>query len=392
MNVPMSSPDLTDAERAAVNAVMHTNRLSMGPEEKQFEKAVADYIGVKHAVAVSSGTTGLHLLVRAAGIHEGDFVITSPFSFVSSTNVILFERAVPVFVDVDPDSCNLNPEQVAQAAANLAAGGKAAERWLPRKGAESAERLKAILAVDIFGQMADYDRIIPVAQQYGLDLLEDSCEAFGATYKGRPAGLEGDAGIFAFYPNKQITTGEGAMIVTNRDDWAAVFRSLRNQGRAPGDAWLDHTYLGYNYRINELASAIGRVQMTRLDEMLEKRAQVAAWYGKRLKEFPAVETLQVVETTTRMSWFVYIVRFDPAFDRDEVIRRLADFSVPCRPYFSPIHLQTYMREMFGYREGDFPVTEDLGRRSAALPFSSVMTREQVDYVCDSLSTVLSGME
>ena len=391
MKVPMSSPDLTDAERAAVNAVMQTTRLSMGPEEKQFEEAIAEYVGAKHAVAVSSGTTGLHLMVRAADIHEGDFVITSPFSFVSSTNVLLFERAIPVFVDIDPVSSNLDPTQVAQAAADLAAGGKAASRWLPRKGAEKGERLKAILAVDIFGQMADYDAIKPVAEQYGLTLLEDSCEALGAEYKGRPAGLEGEAGIFAFYPNKQITTGEGAMLVTNRNDWAEIFCSLRNQGRAPGDTWLDHTYLGYNYRLNELASALGRVQMTRLDEMIEKRNQVAAWYEERLQESPGVETLQIVDTTTRMSWFVYIVRFDPAFDRDEIIRRLGEKDVPCRPYFSPIHLQSYMRDKFGYAEGDFPVTEDLGRRGAALPFSSVMTRDQVDYVCDTLADVLNAM-
>jgi len=397
MNVPMSCPDLTDAERAAVNAVMQTNRLSMGPEEKAFEKAVADYVGARHAIAVSSGTSGLHLMVRTAGIHEGDVVITSPFSFVSSTNVLLFERAVPLFVDVDPLSCNMDPGQVVQAVSDLAgadlAGGQdeAARRWLPRRGAGQARQLKAVLAVDIFGQMADYDVFKPVVQQHGLDLLEDSCEALGAQYRGRPAGLEGDAGIFAFYPNKQITTGEGAMIVTDRDDWAMMFRALRNQGRAPGDTWLDHTYLGYNYRINELASAIGRVQMTRLDEMLEKRAQVAAGYGERLQHLTAVETLQLAANTTRMSWFVYIVRFDAGIDRDEVIRRLEEYGVPCRPYFSPIHLQPYMRERFGFREGDFPVTEDLGRRSAALPFSSVMTEEQVDYVCDSLRAVLGSL-
>ena len=388
MNVPMSSPDLTDAERAAVNAVMQTNRLSMGPEEKGFEKAVADFVGAKHAVAVSSGTAGLHMLVRTAGIHEGDYVITSPFSFVSSTNVILFERAVPVFVDVDPISCNLDPEQVSQAAEDLAAGGKAAERWLPRHGASNGERLKAVLAVDIFGQMADYDAIKSVVERHGLDLIEDSCEALGAAYKGRPAGLEGDAGIFAFYPNKQITTGEGAMIVTNRDDWAQMLRALRNQGRAPGDTWLAHTHLGYNYRLNELASAIGRVQMSRIEELLEKRSKVANWYHERLQDLPGVETLRVVPETTRMSWFVYIVRFDGGIDRDDVIRRLGERGVPCRPYFSPIHLQPYMRDMFGYREGDYPVTEDLGRRSAALPFSGVMTLEQVEYVCETLRDVL----
>jgi len=273
----MSSPDLTDAERQAVQAVLNTSYLSMGREIDGFEAAFRSYTGSRHAVGVNSGTAGLHLCVRAAGIGPGDYVLTTPFSFVASTNAVLFEQAVPVFVDVDPLTGNLSTEQVAQASADLAAGGAAAQRWLPRRGAAQGGRLKAVLAVDVFGQPADYDPLQEVAARYGLTLIEDSCEALGAEYKGRKAGTLGDMGVFAFYPNKQITTGEGGLVITNDDRAAALMLALRNQGRAPGDTWLSHTYLGYNYRLDEMSAALGRVQMTRLEELLQKRERVAAW-------------------------------------------------------------------------------------------------------------------
>jgi len=384
----MSSPDLTDAERQAVFDVLNTPTLSMGPQIQAFEKAFTDHTGLGHAIGVNSGTGGLHLCIRAAGIGPGDVVLTTPFSFVASTNVLLFETAIPVFVDVDPRSGNLDPLLLAEAARDLTAGGERAQKWLSRKGSAARRALKAILGVDVFGQSADWDPIRKVGSEFGLKLIEDSCEALGAEYQGRKAGTLGDYGVFAFYPNKQITTGEGGIIVTDDAQAADLMRALRNQGRAPGDTWLSHTYLGYNYRLDEMSAALGAVQMLRLEKLLRKREQVAAWYGERLAEIPGVEVPFVESFTTRMSWFVYVVRFDPEMDRDVLAKRLEGRGVPVRPYFLPIHLQPYMVERFGYRAGDFPITEDLGRRGLALPFSGVMTEEQVEFVCQAIHAEL----
>ncbi len=384
----MSSPDLTEAERKAVMDVLNTPILSMGPHLQAFEKAFTDYTGLGYAVGVNSGTAGLHLCVRSAGIGPGDVVLTTPFSFVASTNVLLFENAVPVFVDVDPQSGNINPKLLAEAAADLHSGGERAQKWLPRKGSASRRSLKAILGVDVFGQPADWDPIRKISDEFGLKVIEDSCEALGAGYKNRKVGSLGDYGVFAFYPNKQVTTGEGGVIVTNDGKAADLMLALRNQGRAPGDTWLSHTYLGYNYRLDEMSAALGEVQMHRLEELLRKREKVADWYDERLAEIPGVEIPMIEKFTTRKTWFVYVVRFDPAIDRDAIARRLEKMGVPVRPYFLPIHLQPYMVDRFGYRPGDFPVTEDLGRRGLALPFSGVMTEDQVDRICRNLRNVL----
>jgi dTDP-4-amino-4,6-dideoxygalactose transaminase len=217
-----------------------------------------------------------------------------------------------------------------------------------------------------------------------LNVIEDACEALGAEYYGRKAGTLGNYGVYAFYPNKQITTGEGAMIVTGDDQAASLMQALRNQGRAPGDTWLQHTHLGYNYRLDELSAALGRVQMSRLEELMASRERVAGWYAERLAEISGVEAPQVAPTTSRASWFVYVVRFHPGIDRDQVARKLGERGVPARPYFLPIHLQPYMVARFGFREGDFPITEDLGKRGLALPFSGVMLEEQVETVCEEL--------
>ena len=381
--IPMSSPDLTDADRQAVLNVLNTPNLSMGRYTPEFEKAFRDLTGAKHAIAVNSGTAGLHLCVRAAGIGPGDVVITTPFSFVASTNVLLFENAVPLFVDVDSRTGNLDPTLVAEVAENI-------QKHLPRrKPPQTKLDLKALLPVDVFGQPADMDALNAIATKYRVTVIEDSCEALAATYKGRPAGTLGDFGVFAFYPNKQITTGEGGVIVTDDDRAADLMRALRNQGRAPGDTWLQHTHLGYNYRIDELSAALGVSQMSRLDDLLWKRAQVAAWYEARLSEIPGVELPFVEVYTTRMSWFVYVIRFDAKIDRDRLAGRLAKRGIPVRPYFLPIHLQPYMVERFGYKQGDFPVTEDLGRRGLAIPFSGVMREEQVDFVCATLREELT---
>ncbi|OGO28140.1 MAG: polysaccharide biosynthesis protein [Chloroflexi bacterium RBG_16_54_18] len=387
--IPMSSPDITNVEREAVAAVLRTPNLSMGSEIEAMESGIREYLGCKHAIAVNSGTAGLHLCVRAAGIGAGDLVLTTPFSFVASTNVLLFERAVPIFLDVDPVTGNLDPSLVQQAAWDLSQGGSPAAEWLPRKFPDSLAVLKAILPVDVFGQPADMDAILPTAQEFGLKVIEDSCEALGAEYKGRKAGLLGDYGVFGFYPNKQITTGEGGIIVTEDDQDAALMRALRNQGRAPGDTWLQHTHLGYNYRLDEMSAALGRVQLSRLDEMIAKRAAVAAMYLEQLDALSEVECLSISPNTTRQSWFVFVVRFAAHIDRDHIAMELIKNGIPARPYFTPIHLQPYMVERFDYKPGDFPVTEDLGRRSLALPFSSMMSGNQVERVCATLSSILA---
>ncbi|MBE9474484.1 MAG: DegT/DnrJ/EryC1/StrS family aminotransferase [Chloroflexi bacterium] len=387
----MSSPDITDAEREAVAEVLQSPNLSMGSRIQKFEAVFQDYVGIKHAIGVSSGTAGLHLCVRAAGIDQGDLVITTPFSFVASSNVILFERAIPIFVDIDPISGNIDPQLVAKVVKDLFKGGAAQDRWYPRRGAEDGKQLKAILPVDVFGQPADMDPICKIAEEYGLKVIEDSCEALGAEYKGRKAGTLGDLGVFAFYPNKQMTTGEGAVIITDDDQAADMMRALRNQGRSPGDTWLQHTHLGYNYRLDEMSAALGEVQASRLDSMIDKRTKVASWYSEKLARIPGIEVPSVATHTTRMSWFVYVIRFSKELDRDDIAQKLGKLGVPARPYFIPIHQQPYMVTRFGYQAGDFPITEDLGKRSLAIPFSSVMTEEQVDYVCQSIGDVIENL-
>jgi dTDP-4-amino-4,6-dideoxygalactose transaminase len=389
-----------------VTRVLQTPHLSIGPRIAEFEERFAAYVGARHAIGVSSGTAGLHLCVIAAGVSEGDLVITTPFSFVASANVILYERAIPVFVDIDPKTLNIDPTLVAEAVHDLTRGGSSAQHWLPpmmrnpksevRSPKSEIRSPKSILPVHAFGQPADMDPILEVAREYNLAIIEDACEALGAAYKGRRIGSSDPKSeirnpkctVFAFYPNKQITTGEGGMIVTNNDDWAALFRSLRNQGRDVHDAWLNHTRLGYNYRMDEMSAALGLAQLGRIEELLAKRERVAQWYNERLKDVEGVQIPYIAPTTTRMSWFVYVIRLAPEIDRNAVMAALEERGIPSRPYFTPIHLQPFYRERFGYREGDFPVTEAVARSTLALPFSSVMTEEQVEYVCEQLVAVL----
>jgi dTDP-4-amino-4,6-dideoxygalactose transaminase len=386
----MSTPDLTDAEISAVTQVLRTPSLSIGPQITAFEQAVASFVGARYAVGVNSGTSGLHLCLIAAGVRDGDLVLTTPFSFIASANCILYERGIPVFVDVDPATGNIDPALIAAAAADLACGGAAAHRWLPPRlrGQHATGRLKALLPVHAFGQPADMDAIADTARPYDLAVIEDACEAIGARFKGRAAGTFGNAAVFAFYPNKQITTGEGGMIVADSQAWDSLFRSLRNQGRDVFDAWLNHSRLGYNYRLDEMSAALGLVQIRRIEEILAKRARVAGWYNERLSDLELVERPQVAPSTTYMSWFVYVVRIKAPADRDTVMRRIAEAGIPSRPYFTPVHLQPFYRETFGYQRGDFPITERLGDISLALPFSSVMTEAQVDYVCTYLRRAL----
>ena len=384
--IPMSSPDITAAEIDAVMQVLQTPVLSIGPQIAAFEQTLAAYVGLPHAVGVNSGTSGLHLCMIAADVAAGDYVITTPFSFIASANSILYERAIPIFVDVDPATGNIDPALLAEATEALAAGGASARHWLPPalRDAGVTGRLRALLPVHAFGQPADMDPLLNLAHQHDLAVIEDACEAIGAEYKGRQAGTLGDAAVFAFYPNKQMTTGEGGMIVTDREDWLQLFRSLRNQGRDVFDAWLNHTRLGYNYRLDELSAALGLAQIRRIDELLAKRAQVAVWYNQRLANHDLIERPFVAEATTRMSWFVYVVRIHAPASRDAVMHSLAEVGIPSRPYFTPIHLQPFYRSTFGYGAGDFPITERLGETSLALPFSGVMSEEQVDYVCEHI--------
>lgn len=393
--IPMSSPDLTDAERQAVMDVLNTPSLSIGPRIQAFEDAFRNFTGARHAIGVNSGTSGLHLCIRAAGVGIGDLVITTPFSFVASTNVVLFEQAVPIFVDVDPATGNIDTQRVTEAVGDLLTGGLAAKKWLPRyipgvqtNNGRGLGRLKAILPVHVFGQPADLDPLHATARHFGLRVIEDACEALGAEYKGRKAGTLGDYAVFAFYPNKQITTGEGGMIVTDDDGAADLMRALRNQGRAPGDTWLQHTYLGYNYRLDEMSAALGAVQMMRLPQLLASRARVAGWYNERLAQIPGIQAPSLADTTSTVSWFVYVIRFDRAADRERVAQQLEAQGIPVRPYFASIHLQPFMIDRFGYQSGDFPVTEDLSSRSLALPFSGKLTEAQVETVCQALSRAL----
>lgn len=391
MKVPMSSPEINQSDIQAVKEVLETSYLSIGPKTRAFEESIASYLGVKHGVSVNSGTSALHLAVIAAGVEEGDLVITTPFSFIASSNCILYERAIPVFVDIDPSTYNIDPTLVEDAVSDLMKGGEAAKRWLPKKYQESAlkGKLKAILPVDAFGQPADYDRIKATADQYDLWIIEDSCEALGAEYKGRPAGSLGDVGAFAFYPNKQMTTGEGGILVSDREDWADLFRSLRNQGRDIFDAWLNHTRLGFNYRIDEMSAALGLSQLKRLDDLLSQRARVAGWYTEYLAGLEGITVPEIAPTTTKMSWFVYVVRVNNEIGRNRLMELLGEEGIPSRPYFTPIHLQPFYQDQFGYQRGDFPETESAGDQCLALPFSSVMTEKEVVLVFEAINKVLN---
>lgn len=389
----MSSPDLSKVERLALTSVLETNKLSIGPKIEEFEQEVSKYVGSKYAIGVNSGTSGLHLAVIAAGVKKGDFVITTPFSFISSANCILYAGGIPLFVDVDIKTGNIDPALVEEALFLLISGKnqRMINGFLPPKyrGIKfGREKIKAVLAVDVFGQPVDIDPILDVARQYGLTIIEDSCEAISAEYKGQKAGTLGDVGVFAFYPNKQMTTGEGGMIVTDRAEWDALFRSLRNQGRNEFNAWLNHSHLGYNYRLDEMSAALGVAQMSRIEELINKRKRVAKWYCERLEKNDKLQIPYISPTTTRMSWFVYVIQLGERINRNHVMTDLGKRGIPSRPYFPPIHLQPFYVKRFGNQRGSFPVAEKLGDICLALPFSGVMTKEEVNYVCENLVEVL----
>jgi perosamine synthetase len=368
--VPLSSPDIIEKDIEAVVDVMKTRFLSIGPKVVEFENRMGEYTGAKYAVAVNSGTSALHLIIRGMGIGEGDVVITTPFSFIASANCILFERARPLFIDIDGQTLNLDPNKT--------------DEQLGKMSQEELDKVKAMIVIDAFGQPADWDRFTEIARRYNLLLIEDSAEALGSEYKGRKCGSFGEAGVFAFYPNKQITTGEGGILVTDDAELARLARRMRSQGRGESGEWLDHERLGYNYRMDEISSALGCSQMERIEEILDKREKVAGMYGEKLAEVEKVEVPYIAPYVSKMSWFVYVVRLKRGIDRNKVIRYLNEEGVQCKPYFTPIHLQPFYRKMFGYKEGDFPITEDVTGRTIALPFFNNLKEEQIDYVVEKL--------
>jgi perosamine synthetase len=365
IHIPLSSPDITDEEIQAVVEVMRTRHLSLGPKGPEFEDSFRRYLGVDHAVAVSSGTAGLHCLLLALGIGPGDEVVTTPFSFIASSNVIKMVGATPVFVDIDPTTLNMDAEK--------------AEKAITPK-------TRAILGVEAFGNPVGMHEIAMLAARHEIPLIEDSCEGLGSSHKRRKVGTFGRCGVFGFYPNKQITTGEGGMIVTNDRKIADLCRSLRNQGRDPGGSWLSHVRLGYNYRMSDINAALGIVQMRRLEEIVEARQRVAHAYIQLLLDEPHI-ILPTIDDETAMSWFVFVVRLTGdlnAADRDAILAYLKNHHIGCSNYFPPIHLQPFYVKDHGFKAGDFPVTEYVAERTIALPFYNRLTQLEIENVVNHL--------
>jgi perosamine synthetase len=364
----MARPDIGDRELELVTEVLRSDVLSMGAFAPRFEGELARIAGRRHGVSCSSGTAGLHLGVRALEIGDGDEVITTPFSFVASANCLLYERAIPRFVDIEEDSLGLDPELVEAAA---------------------SPKTRAVLPVHVFGRPCRIEAIMSTARNRGWSVIEDACEGLGSSVNGRPLGSFGDVATFAFYPNKQVTTGEGGMVVTDDDALAETMRSLRNQGRDSDGTWLRHVRLGYNYRLDEMSAAVGVAQIERLAEIRAGRERVAAAYEGAFRGSDWL-TLPKAGVGESVDWFVYVVRLHAEIDRDLIIPKLAELGIPARPYFQPIHLQPFYRTMFGFKPGDFPVTERVAATTLALPFSSQLTDDEVGYVAESLGKIVQG--
>jgi perosamine synthetase len=365
--IPLAQPNLGAREIELVTQVLRTDILAMGPFTQEFEERLAALAGRRHGIACSSGTAGLHLAVRGLGIGRADEVVTTPFSFVASANCMLYERAVPRFVDIEETTLGLDPNLVESAASS---------------------RTRAILPVHAVGNACRLVELDELARSRGWRLIEDSCEALGTRLDGRALGSFGDASVFAFYPNKQITTGEGGMVLTDDDELAGRLRSMRNQGRDTDGTWLRHVQLGFNYRLDELSAALGVAQLERLAELRAGRDAAFAAYAQALAGRPWL-TLPLAAPGAEVDWFVYVVRFDAAIDRDRLIGQLGDRGVPSRPYFSPIHLQPLYTAEFGYRPGSFPVTERVAASTLALPFSSRLDRRAIDQVAAAIDDAVA---
>lgn len=372
--IPLSKPDISEKDRKAVLGVLKTPYLSLGPKLAEFEKKIAGFAGVKYAVGTNSGTSALHLIVRALGIGKGDEVITTPFSFIASSNCILYEGAKPVFVDIDEKTLNIDVKKIEEKITN---------------------KTKAILAIDIFSQPADWQELKKIAQKHKLFLIEDSAEALGSNQKGKKCGSFGDMTVFAFYPNKQIAVGEGGMILTNSGRLADLCRSMANQGRrVKNGKWLEHVRLGYNYRLNEISCALGISQMKRLEEIVKKRRTVADLYNKKLKDIKELE-IPYVKPGNKLSWFVYVVKLAEnlaADKRDKIVKEMEKKGIQCGNYFQAIHLQPFYKEKFGYKEGDFPIAENISKRTLALPFFNGLTKKEIDFVVNSLEETISNLK
>lgn len=372
MCIHLSRPDITEKEIQAVTDVLGSPNLSLGPKLTEFEDAFARYTGRKRAVAVSSGTSALFLCLSALGIGTGDEVITTPFTFIATVNSIMMVGAKPVFADIDPETLNIDPGQIAPAI---------------------TEKTKAVMPIEAFGNPAGFDRISEEAKKHNLILIEDSCEALGSALNGKKAGTFGKVGLFAFYPNKQITTGEGGMIVTDDDEIADICISLRNQGRAKGGGWLNHERLGYNCRISDINCALGIAQLARIDEIKKKRKQVATWYQQELVDDDRI----IVPRETAgcdFSWFVFVVRLTEKYTlkhRDEILVKMRSNNIQVGNYFVPVLIQPFISEAFDYKQSDFPVTDSVCRRTIALPFYNNLSREQVRTVAQELKKTLDEM-
>ncbi|MEO8462861.1 MAG: DegT/DnrJ/EryC1/StrS family aminotransferase [Chloroflexota bacterium] len=359
--IPLAQPSLGTRERELVEQVLASGVLALGSFAESFETGVARLAGRRFGIACSSGTAGLHMAVRALGIARGDEVITTPFSFVASANCLVYEGARPRFVDIEEETLGLDPDLVGEA---------------------RGQRLKGILPVHVFGRPCRITELAELARERDWRLIEDACEALGSSSSGRPMGSFGDASVFAFYPNKQITTGEGGVVVTDDPALATVFRSLRNQGRDDDGTWLRHIRLGFNYRLDELSAAIGVAQLERIEELRAGRRRVVQAYESALEGYGWLR-LPIQGPDEDVDWFVFVVRLDPAIDRTRLIEDLDAAGVPTRPYFSPLHLQPAFAEL-GHRPGDFPVTERVAASTLALPFSSRLPEADVAYVCEAL--------
>ena len=369
-DIPLSRPDVSEADIQAVVDVLRTPHLSLGPKVVEFEAAMCRFTGSPYATAVNSGTAALHLAVRGLNIGEGDEVITTPFSFVASANCMLFERARPVFVDIDPVTLNIDPGAI---------------------DAAITSRTKAILPVHVFGVPCDMDAIGAIAARHNLHIIEDACEAIGARWNGRSCGTFGVAGTFAFYPNKQMTTGEGGIVLTSDPDLDRVMKSMRNQGRGVGGAWLQHERCGFNYRLADINCALGISQLSRIDELLSARARVADYYSQQLGRLEELVLPAGPRPGAEHSWFVYVVRVTNATRarRDAMLARLRAKGVACSTYFPPIHLQPYFQDM-GYRPGMYPITEAVANSTIALPFFNRLSETEIDYIAAALEEALDA--
>lgn len=368
--IPLAQPEIKNSDKKAVLEVLKTPFLSLGPKLKEFERKIAKFIGTKYAVGVSSGTAALHLIIKALGIGKGDEVITTPFSFIASANCILYERGKPVFVDIDEKTFNIDPAKIEE---------------------KITKKTKAILAVDVFGQPADWKNLEKIAKKYKLYLIEDSAEALGSEFFGKKCGSFGQAGVFSFYPNKQIVCGEGGCIVTNNKKIAQECQSMANQGRrVKKGQWLEHIRLGFNYRLSDIQSALLISQLKRIKKIIKKREKIAKLYNEKLKEIPEIE-IPYIAPGVKMSWFLYVIKLKEKFsqkERDLIIKKLEKNGVQTRNYFFPIHLQPFYKKMFGFKRGDFPICEKIAQRTIALPFYNNLKEKEIDFVVKSLKKVL----